>query len=69
MMVDYTMIMIARKEHEELARKGTSEYSVRSAHTGLLRGATSTLGGVLIDVGGWLKAWGEPRPTPAQVEA
>lgn len=50
-MSDYTTIMIARKEYEDLARKRTPEYSVGLAHNGLLRAATNTLGGVLIDAG------------------
>ena len=66
-MLDYTTIMIARKEHEELARKGTPKYGVRPSQIGLLRRALGGLGNVLIHVGGRLKAQSEPKLGSTQV--
>lgn len=60
-MFDYNTIMIARKEHEELARKGTPEHGVRPSQTGLLGRLLGGLGNVLIHVGGRLKEQSEPK--------
>ena len=68
-MFDYTTIMIARKEHEDLGRKGTPEHSLRLERISLLRRAGNGLGGVLIAVGERLKTQNEPAVEPAPVEA
>jgi hypothetical protein len=68
-MLDYTTIMIARIEHEQLSRISTPEYSLRPAQNGLLRRACIGLGAVLIGVGERLRAQGEARVDPAPVEA
>ena len=67
-MFDYTTIMIARKEHEELSCKGTPEYSLSAAHVGPLRTARNRIGNVLISLGERLRA-GEPTVDAATAEA
>jgi hypothetical protein len=66
-MFDYTTIMIARKEHEELGRKGTPEYTLRPAQDALLRRTLDSVGGVLISIGGRLRSQGEPKVNRAPV--
>lgn len=68
-MFDYTTIMIARKEHEELSRKGTPEYSLGAAHVSPLRGARNRIGNIMISMGEWLRVEGEPRVNQTIVEA
>lgn len=67
-MFDYTTIMIARKEHEELSRKGTPEYSLGAAHAGRLSAARNRLGNVLISMGAWLRVEGESRVNASIVD-
>jgi hypothetical protein len=68
-MFDYTTIMIARKEHEGLSRKGTPEYSPRPIQNSLVRRARNRLGGVLILVGKRLKTHDELGIDPAPMKA
>lgn len=67
-MFDYTMVLIARKEHEELTRKSSlTFYDARPSEIGPVRRALGGLGGVLVCVGRRLQGLRETEMGAGQV--
>jgi len=66
--MDYNMIMIARKEHEERSRR---TYTRRSTHLSMpspVQRTLGNLGDLMINIGSKLKAQHETLPRPAAAQ-
>jgi len=66
--MDYNMIMIARKEHEDRNRRTYARRPARLSMTAPMRRALGNLGELLITIGSKLKAQHEAMSRPAALQ-